>query len=185
MWSKISNILKERMETSKDSLLQISIKTGIDKFTLERYLRGDFSGPGIYIKHHLKKLEEYFQIKEDLLELYEQGLTEETALEEETHKKFRTNHRIGIRIFFYLLLFFAILILIYSYLMFSNILKTGLVTLTPLNERVIVDGKYYENTINLGIGEYLVEGPAILKTTDGSSKKILMKKYMVVVRWVK
>lgn len=75
-WEILSEVLKKEVESSKFSLLDISIKLGIDKITLQNYLNGNFDGVEIYVKNHLKKLKDFFDIEEDLVSLYLKGKEE-------------------------------------------------------------------------------------------------------------
>ncbi|MDK2886110.1 MAG: hypothetical protein PWP54_668 [Thermosipho sp. (in: thermotogales)] len=181
-WEILSEILKKEVNSSKFSLLQISIKLGIDKITLQRYLNGDFSGPEIYVKHHLSKLKDFLNIEEDLVALYLEGKSKKIKNQEEFHEDEKESKKYIIPYLLFIIL--SVFLFSISLFLFIKVLNAPLVSVSALNgtielnEKVVKEGKLNE-------GEYYIKGPAIFEKINNKVKKVLMDEYLVVIKWGK
>lgn len=181
-WEILSSILKKEVESSNLSLLHISIKLGIDKNTLAKYLSGDFSGPEIYVKNHLRKLKKFLGIEENLESLYLAGKKEKSenvAKDDEKKKKVVSFYLVP-----YLIFFISVFLFVLSLVIFFKVQNTPIVKVKAIKNYVEINGTPLKET-SLDIGEYYIKGPALFEKIDKKIKKVLMDEYRVVIKWGK
>lgn len=182
-WEILSEVLKKEVESSKFSLLDISIKLGIDKITLQNYLNGNFDGVEIYVKNHLKKLKDFFDIEEDLVSLYLNGKEETKNEIYENDKKVKEKSLNYLTPYLVLSLLSLFLFLI-SLFLFLKVLNLPLVSVSSIEDSIEINGEIVKEA-KLNEGEYYIKGPALFKKIDNKVKRVLVDVYQVVVKWEK
>jgi len=182
-WEILSEILKKEVNSSNFSLLHISIKLGIDKITLQNYLNGDFNGPEIYIKHHLKKLKDFLNIEEDLVSLYLEGKGE-TKNEVVEKEKIAKEKSLKYLAPYLVLSVLSLFLFLASLFLFLRVLNLPLVSVRSIDSSIEINGEVVKET-KLNEGEYYVKGPALFTKIDNKVKEILMDEYRVVIKWEK
>ncbi|WP_126993390.1 hypothetical protein [Thermosipho globiformans] len=171
-WKEISEILKKEVISSNLSLLEFSKRVGIDINTFRKYYEGNFSGDPSIVEKQLRKIKEVFNLKEDLIMLYELGNSKRIK----DSKISKSN--------LYIFLIFTVFLFISSVILFLNVYETPLVRLDSIGDEIKVNGKVAK-TFFMNEGEYIVEGPSLLKKINKETKKVVMEKYKVVVGWEK